>query len=170
MCANFVTTQTELVPAWRIVSSLKKNNSDSPYSHFLRCCDRLGIGDSRDSIEDMLVLDYIVANQDRHFNNFGFIRNADTLEWKGLAPIFDTGTSLWYNSLFVGSDISSRPFRKTHEEQLKLVRNCHRYPSDAIKGISEFIVQIFADSKTVEMIRREQIAAQVLKRIETLFS
>ena len=35
----------------------------------------------------MLKVDYIIANEDRHYNNFGFIRNADTLEWLGLAPV-----------------------------------------------------------------------------------
>ncbi len=46
----------------------------------------------------MLTLDYIIANGDRHYNNFGFIRNAETLEWQGLAPIFDSGASLWHNT------------------------------------------------------------------------
>jgi len=32
------------------------------------------------AIDKMLVLDYIISNEDRHYNNFGFIRNADTLE------------------------------------------------------------------------------------------
>lgn len=38
-------------------------------------------------ISDMIVLDSIIANEDRHFNNFGFIRNPQTLEWKCLAPV-----------------------------------------------------------------------------------
>ncbi len=29
----------------------------------------------------MLTADYLIANYDRHYNNFGAIRNADTLEW-----------------------------------------------------------------------------------------
>ena len=45
----------------------------------------------------MLTVDCIIANSDRHFNNFGFIRNADTLEWEGLAPVYDTGTSLFHD-------------------------------------------------------------------------
>ncbi len=34
----------------------------------------------------MIVLDYLIANEDRHLNNFGVIRNAETLEWLGFAP------------------------------------------------------------------------------------
>ncbi len=41
----------------------------------------------------MIVLDYIIANEDRHLNNFGLLRNAETLEWYGFAPIYDSGSS-----------------------------------------------------------------------------
>jgi hypothetical protein len=170
LCANFVTAQTELVPAWRIVNIMKKNNSDSNYTHFLRCCDKLGIGDVQNAIDDMMVLDYIVANEDRHYNNFGFIRDADTLEWQCAAPIFDTGTSLWYNSLVVGSPVVSRPFRKTHEKQIKLVRSLQRYPADALKGLDETIRQIFTGSDTVDHVRREKIAEEVNVRVAALFA
>ena len=42
----------------------------------------------------MFILDYIMLNEDRHLNNFGIIRNVETLDWIGTAPIFDTGESL----------------------------------------------------------------------------
>lgn len=45
-------------------------------------------------IDDMIVFDYIIENKDRHFNNFGFIRNNNTGEIEKLAPIFDNGFSL----------------------------------------------------------------------------
>ena len=39
----------------------------------------------------MLVLDYLIVNEDRHLNNFGLIRNAVTPEWIGAAPLYDNG-------------------------------------------------------------------------------
>ena len=42
----------------------------------------------------MTVMDDIMLNTDRHLGNFGLIRNAETLEWIGPAPIYDTGNSL----------------------------------------------------------------------------
>ena len=42
----------------------------------------------------MFILDYIMLNEDRHLNNFGIIRDVQTLNWIGTAPIFDTGESL----------------------------------------------------------------------------
>ena len=47
LCENFVTPDTELVPAWRVVKTLKKDNRDSSYTHLLRCCDHLGIPNAR---------------------------------------------------------------------------------------------------------------------------
>ena len=42
----------------------------------------------------MVLLDYLLVNEDRHFNNFGIIRDANTLKWLDVAPIFDSGESL----------------------------------------------------------------------------
>ncbi|MGL5152663.1 MAG: hypothetical protein ACRC7N_19080 [Clostridium sp.] len=50
--------------------------------------------DIMEGIDDMIVFDYIIENKDRHFNNFGFIRNNNTGEIEKLAPIFDNGFSL----------------------------------------------------------------------------
>lgn len=33
-------------------------------------------------------------NEDRHLNNFGIIRDINTLKWLDMAPIFDNGQSL----------------------------------------------------------------------------
>ena len=65
----------------------------------------------------MIVLDFIIANEDRHFNNFGLVRNAVTLEWIGAAPIFDCGTSLWYNTQEsrikpLAPSLQGKPFKK----------------------------------------------------------
>lgn len=39
-------------------------------------------------------LDYIIMNEDRHLNNFGIIRDVNSLERISVAPIFDNGESL----------------------------------------------------------------------------
>ena len=42
----------------------------------------------------MIVLDYLMLNSDRHLNNFGVLRNPDTLQLESCIPIFDTGSGL----------------------------------------------------------------------------
>jgi hypothetical protein len=48
------------------------------------------------------------VKEDRHYTNFGFVRNAETLEWIGTAPLFDCGASMWYNSAKAGVDVPTR--------------------------------------------------------------
>lgn len=166
LCENFITPDTELIPAWRILHTLKQPNDRSLRDHFYACCDALKIPNVRDALGQMLTVDYILANEDRHWNNFGCIRNAENLEWIGFAPVFDSGTSLWYNTQRVGSHVESKPFRKKHEEQIKLVEDLSWYDAQALSGLKEEIIEIFAFSQEVDDIRRASIAWAVMERAE----
>jgi hypothetical protein len=168
VCDNFLSAETELISAWRVFHSQMMRDADSDFTHFLRCCDSLGIGGVRAEIDKMLALDYIIANEDRHFNNFGFIRNADTMEWAGFAPIYDCGTSLWHSSLDIGGQRKCQPFCDSHEEQLKLVSDLSWFDAGALKGVENEIAEIFAKSPVIDEARRDAIAAAVLKRAEAL--
>ncbi|MDR2571034.1 MAG: HipA domain-containing protein [Oscillospiraceae bacterium] len=168
LCENFVTPDTELVPAWRVREVIKKDNRDSNFTHFLRCCEHLGILDVRAALDQMLILDYIISNEDRHYNNFGFIRNAETLEWLGLAPLYDNGTSLWYNTMRVGSPVESKPFRSSHFEQIKLVKDKSRFDLSVLDGIEDEIMEIFKSSNEVDQSRRAEIAKSVMKQASRL--
>lgn len=175
VCEDFITAETELVPAWRILKTQKKSNNVSVYQHFIHCCQELGVDDIEQSIDKMLVLDYIIANEDRHFNNFGLIRNAETLEWLGFAPIYDSGTSLGYDKLPAQirsqADITCKPFKKNHLDQLKLVTDFSWLDIDALQGIGETIRGILAVEETKELIderRIEAIIDSVYNRITTL--
>lgn len=48
----------------------------------------------RVQLEDLLVFDALVYNTDRHLNNYGFLRDNDTYELVGMAPIFDNGCGM----------------------------------------------------------------------------
>lgn len=50
--------------------------------------------DSVERLADMLVLDALVANTDRHFGNFGLLRDSARGGAIGFAPIFDNGRGL----------------------------------------------------------------------------
>lgn len=143
VCEDFVTPDTELVSAWRVMQSIKKDNSTSVYRHYLNCCEVLGVHGVEYAVDQMIVLDYLIANEDRHQNNFGLLRNADTLEWLGAAPIFDSGSSLGYDKLtpqiFSDRAVECKPFKKTHAEQLKLVTSFDWIDFDRLKGLEHEI-------------------------------
>lgn len=56
-------------------------------------CWQLG-AEAVESMRDMLVLDCLLMNVDRHFTNFGLLRDVSTGEPLGLGPVFDNGRSL----------------------------------------------------------------------------
>jgi hypothetical protein len=164
LCDNFITADTELVPAWRVKETRKKNNNDSDFAHLLRCCGELGIENAESKLGQMLAIDYLIANTDRHYNNFGFVRNAETLAWLGVAPVYDSGTSLWHDTARVGGKVESKPFRSTHEEQIKLVRNLKWFNAVALDRLDEFIINTFSVSADIDEARSRAIAQGVLKR------
>lgn len=60
---------------------------------FIRCCNEYGIDGAEDYINKMVYCDYVIGNNDRHLGNFGFIRDANTAEIIGFAPLFDSGSA-----------------------------------------------------------------------------
>ncbi len=161
-CKDFISPQTELVSAWHIRNIKPKTNNESEYTHLISCCKELGmnnINEIEKQICNMIVLDSIVANEDRHFNNFGFIRNPATLEWLGLAPIFDTGTSMFhdvslhdlkYGFVYVSYRSKAKPFAKTHYEQLKKLncsKFCAKLPFENLSDIDSFFESILEQNR-----------------------
>ncbi len=93
-CPTMVDAATELVPAYQIYKSHKRGNSESLCGFFNRVCAEHGI-DSRKAVEKMIVIDFLVANFDRHWSNIGVLVDTETRQWLRVAPLFDTGESLW---------------------------------------------------------------------------
>lgn len=164
-----------LVPAWRIIQTQKKVNSISVYQHFVNCCESLGAKNVVHFLDRMIVLDYIIANEDRHLNNFGLLRNAETLEWYGFAPIYDSGSSLGYDKV-AGQirserDIECKPFKKHHVEQLKLVSDFSWIDFASLADVDDLIKQTLSADGAKEYIdesRIQAIAEAVNRRIQNL--
>ncbi|MCD8115820.1 MAG: excisionase, partial [Oscillospiraceae bacterium] len=163
VCEDLVTKDTELVPAWRIYRVKKKDNSTSVYRHFLNCCDMLGIRGAVPFLDRMMVLDYIIADEDRHMNNFGVLRNAETLEWLGFAPIYDSGTSLGYDKqpgqMRTDSAVVCKPFKSRHQEQLKLVSDLSWVDFESLSDGSEFAEEVLSANGAEEYTGKDRIRA-----------
>ena len=175
VCEDFVTRDTELISAWRIIQTQKKDNSTSVYQHFVNCCKSLGAPGVVPALDRMIVLDYIIANEDRHLNNFGLLRNAETLEWLGFAPIYDSGSSLGYNSLLsqihTERNITCKPFKRRHDEQVKLVTSFDWIDFSKLSDAGDMVREVFSDPRAKELIsenRKEAIVQMVERHIESL--
>lgn len=130
VCESFTSDEVELIPAIDIVESKKKDNAMSMYEHFIHVCAMQGMDESvvRTFLEYQILSDFVLTNTDRHLNNFGVLRNANTLEFIGMAPIFDSGNSMfWQNPRLPEysdlTDIAVNSFRNTEKRMLQLVRD-----------------------------------------------
>lgn len=170
VCEDFLTPDTELVSAWYVMQTKKKANHVSVYSHYLDCCSTLGIPGVKEAVDRMLVLDYLIVNEDRHQNNFGVVRRADTLEYVGAAPVYDSGTSLWFDKPagLVGTKTASKPFKNSHEEQIKLVTDFCWIDFSALAGIDEELREIIRGSLFIDEARCSVLCRALRHRVELL--
>lgn len=161
ICEDFIDENTELIPAWRIIQTQKQDNSTSLYQHFVNCCNALGIPGVESFLDRMITLDYIIANEDRHLNNFGAVRNAETLEWLGMAPIYDSGSSFGYDKMTStmrnADEYNCKPFKKHHEEQLKLVSSFDWIDFSRLSDVREVISGILSDENARDYMDENRI-------------
>ena len=120
----------------------------------------------------MIVLDYLIVNEDRHQNNFGVIRRADTLEYVGAAPVYDSGTSLWFDKptgmIHAGAKAACKPFKSSHDEQIRLVTDFSWLDFSALGGIDEELREIVKDSLFVDETRCSALCKALKGRVRML--
>lgn len=171
LCENFITKDTELISAHRVMQLRTKANHENFYLHYVNICRDIGVPDIVSELDKMIILDYIIANEDRHFNNFGLIRNADTLEWICAAPIYDSGNSLGYNrpAHHLDRPVECKPFKKHFNEQLRLVSSFDGIDLKKLDGIENEIYNIMMTGKEfITEQRAEMIAENIRRRIDNL--
>ncbi len=86
-CDLFTSKDYSFLPIGRIVTS---GGMDAVRSYY----ETLG-GEYIKAFNDMLVLDAVICNTDRHFGNFGFLVDNKTNKIVAPAPLFDHGNALF---------------------------------------------------------------------------
>lgn len=173
-CECFTNEHTELVTAAQFMRLQPQPQGVSNWQHFNDCCKAVGLLGTQKEVCNMLATDYILANTDRHLGNFGFLRDSETLEWKGLAPIYDSGTSLWQmtltRSISAEAMVPAKPFETSQRSQLKLIAPYVDLPLERLDGFSNKVEKIFQSAARFDDGRAEKIAAVVEGRIQMLRS
>ncbi len=130
VCESFTSDTVELIPAIDVVESQKKDNATSLYEHFIQVCASYGLAEAvtRPFLEYQIMTDFILTNIDRHLNNFGVLRDTNTLKFIGMAPIFDSGNAMfWQNPRLPEqddlADIAVNSFRRKEKQLLSYVRD-----------------------------------------------
>lgn len=131
LCYDFCSEELECISAWELLQTMKIKQNESYYYPLKKVCIELGMSEQsfHDFMDYQIMTDYLISNTDRHMNNIAIMRNPDTLEILGFAPIFDSGNSMFYNvpyenlSKIKFDEIKTHSFIEKECKLLQYVRN-----------------------------------------------
>ena len=148
VCENMLDENHELIPASHVMQHFNLQEQSKyieSYHSYLISCEKLGIRDIRRRLDAQIVCDHILANSDRHWQNFGLVRNVHSLSDFKIAPTFDTGNSLYYDTNLgivakgQAQYNTSRPFSFDPQVQLSLVSDLSWLDSANLEGFLDEI-------------------------------
>lgn len=94
ICECVINKNQEIVTAYNILPRAENLDSKDYYYTYLELLTKNNVLNAEEYLQKMFMLDYIMLNEDRHLNNFGIVRDVNSLEWVSVCPIFDTGRSM----------------------------------------------------------------------------
>lgn len=180
LCDSFVSDNLEYVSAYEILHLFPKKNSESLYDAYIRLCSSKGIPMEKmqEFMDYQTLTDFIITNTDEHLNNFGVLRDSDSLEFVMPAPIYDSGNSMFYKEPSSSKSLKRHEllaieitsFHNSEEKMLSHVKNrdivdIEKLPSSedvkdlyCTNGINEQKALFIADcyKKKVEMLHDYQ--------------
>ncbi len=169
-CENFITTDTELVTASSIMQVLSPVTTKyaNKYEFLLQCCKQFDIPEVKETLDVMLTVDYLICNSDRHYGNFGFIRDVNTLQFTGVAPIYDNGTSLWNKDAQVGKSFEAKAFCNNHDDNVKLITNWDLIDLSKLQDVDELVESVLIFDDYLSPKRIGDVAKAVKEQLKKL--
>ena len=171
----FTSVETEFVSAYQIVANYKVPNDISLYEALIRQAVSLGANEeeARSFLEYMILTDFILTNTDRHLNNFGFIYDPKQHRLSGMAPLFDTGNSLFYDCDVIPHggnllDIPVNSFSKREADQLHYVKTDAGVKMESLAHFSEEAEALLKEYTDMTDERAAETARTIEEKIEYL--
>ncbi|MBR2677507.1 MAG: HipA domain-containing protein [Solobacterium sp.] len=166
VCQNFLSPDLDLVCARDAMRSAGKNQKES-YELLVQVMKEHGISDAENSLDELLLLDYLMMNTDRHSQNLGILTDANTNQWIAMAPIFDTGTALGCfvktSNLEQCEDKKKARFLKQRhfvfEELLEIIGDLSRFDLSVLDGIEQTLADKLFLYRALTGISNERIEA-----------
>lgn len=179
-CEEMLDGRQDLVMASEIVFTTKRVAAMSNYDWCVAAFSRTGIADYEARICRMLACDFVLANYDRHYGNFGAIRDAETNRFVGMAPVYDSGNSLWCNrqTLDCQADYNyeALPFayrgiariRANPERQLSMLRDWSWYAGGMFQSSPEIVWEVLSQNENMGPKRIDKVCAMVKRNAKTV--
>ena len=111
----------------------------------------------KENLDQMILFDFLLHNKDRHLKNFGFERDAESLEITRFSPLFDQGSCLAFDGIL--NDASTKPFKASRSEQIAMLDKIPDIPLQS--EIEAIIEDVYAEFSVPE--RQLRIAKEDLK-------
>ena len=143
---------------------------------WVEACQRLGVdrGTIMHATDDFLLLDFLLRNTDRHYNNFGLIRDVESFAIRP-APIYDSGASLWNGmdpDAMDNGDYRTKPFWTDHwgEEnnaywQLSLIDDWDRYDLNVLDDVPDIVHEQLSTNQRLSPMLIDRITSLLHDRI-----
>lgn len=145
----------ELIKANRLS---KRGASD--FDLFVVACEAGGLdrNEVQAFLDYQILSDFVITNTDRNYGNFGVLRDANTLEFVKLAPIFDSGNSMFYDlNMSHGTlELNNIPVDSFAENEvglIKLVKDPSILDLDKLLTNDELSQVLASSDRTPEEIR-----------------
>lgn len=179
MCAlsqNYCNINKEFVSAYDLRVLYRDDNQKSMKQNLCDFCKTKCI-DMESFLNIQLIFDYILANADRHWNNFGIIRDPDTLDFIETMPIYDNGNSMYFKTeldfYFNDPNLNFTIRDKTTKECLKYVTDFSfvRDNINELKNLPDIIYDLrFKINKYYQKERADREKEKVKEHIDYLLS
>jgi hypothetical protein len=166
-CKNYLGRDNDEVPALEAMKIFPKTSNETSYEHYIHTCERLDIPDAVNKINQMMFIDFLICNVDRHLKNYGLIRNAETLRYVNVIPVFDNGNSLWHESNINYNDDIALNFEHSHTKNIKLIKDFTWLDTNKLKYIREISWNVLKDYHTLDNERKEKLCDALCYRVKS---
>lgn len=168
----FTSETLEFVPAYQLIRHYKIPNDQSVYEALIELAVKNGCNEHtvRKQLEYTILTDFILTNTDRHFNNFGFLYDASKKQFTNMAPIFDTGNSLFYDCDFIPSkedllNIRVNSFCQKETELLRYISDKSLISLDQLDNFPQEAQDLLTQYTNMPSERAQVIAETITQKI-----
>ncbi len=171
-CKYFTSKSKELISAVDLTGTTNiTDDGKGELEGYVNLCIEGGLDEDyvRRSLDYMISMDYVTTNSDRHWGNFGVLRDPDTLKLISIAPIFDNGNSMFYDSPYLYNRsalvrLENTGICKREVDRLDLINDRSVLKTDLLPSPEE--VKDFYCKYGIREDRAEQIAGSYSNKLD----
>lgn len=151
----FTNEHVELIPAWELMAKYKRPNSLNEYDFYVNCMEKEGIDSviARKFLDYQTTTDFLITNLDRHLNNFGILRDSQSLKAISPAPIYDSGNSMLYTDYKKDSslDLLERDCRLLCKNEGQMMSHVSSFNNISLSALPscEDIIGFYSQDETI---------------------